>query len=1039
MFEQQQLTLPKRQPPVQLPDSPRQESTPVTVDDKKAIAVEAENVMMQYPSPSDAPDGQYYHLPTREQVLAQQAMAQQVEQEQPSQADLAALQEHQQHQEQNQVEEHHNLHELQELQSSPTQHHNAAVVSVDEFQLAAQLTQGLAQSLTNINMMNDVQQQEPVQESQLHPQEDVEMQNQSDVHLHEQLQAQLENHDHMQSQQQQMQPQEELQAHSQLQSQQGMQVHQEQLKVDHELQGQHQQLQAQAQQQHLQHHEGLQSHDQQLQEVLSHSQQSQAQHLYGQNPPQLQHGQSHSPIDGLPNSPYPLLDANTPPRKRSKVSRACDECRRKKIKCDAQSEPGGGLPCSNCRRAGAQCLFSRVPQKRGPSKGYIKELADRINNIEGKFGISKEDSATRRASAEAYPSPTPGDDSRKRPYSTMSVDGFSAASPAGQPPWVSEHKPIRPYNAEPRPPYSVNDLAPKPETPAPMLCPMESLPPAQPDTMDGMVQNGLVPNSVPVAGLPRDTVSQEPQQPKQVREIDDVRFDCYLNVIHRTFPILAGSKRRVGFLLEQCPTKLHNAFLHAFYALLKPFIQNAPDLDFGSSLTAFQLMHEWEMERHTPALVTNLVHLQTLVMLVIEADYHGLTSIKGEAAGPAKQSILARAVGVGFNMRLYLAQPSPTPGPDFDPDANQNVSLRAWWTLIMLDRWNAMGTASPLLVSNDTVVVFPGLRYIVGDAVFLSLKLSYYLGLFKPLGVRPSLDPFGESPPEIGSFSNAIAESLRWQFPAELDEAREPGLHLAYWHFRLLAQLFSMSWSPELSLQCCSNIVRLLLSNAQLINPLTHHFVSLCSLVLMELTKADMHREEAKKLAKDLVDFGIAPSPWNSMVQSTLAAKLAALGPTGPDFDKKAVQGETNQNLQQLADLPASVEETLPQALNSDATTQGQDPAAAPDAATDTLKEELLDSIKGLQYDQQPPPATVVPCADGPVATVNNNSNFNTASSLELVPRYEKATLDPRAILRTGYLLAFLVEEQEPQPSPQPPPESQSHAQQHQQEATIPS
>jgi hypothetical protein len=64
---------------------------------------------------------------------------------------------------------------------------------------------------------------------------------------------------------------------------------------------------------------------------------------------------------------YQLPDT-TPPRKRSKVSRACDECRRKKIKCDAQSE-ASEQPCSNCRRSNVQCLFSRVPQKRGPSKG----------------------------------------------------------------------------------------------------------------------------------------------------------------------------------------------------------------------------------------------------------------------------------------------------------------------------------------------------------------------------------------------------------------------------------------------------------------------------------------------------------------------------------------------------------------------------------------------------------------------------------------------------------------------------------------------
>ncbi|KAJ9667345.1 Glucose-responsive transcription factor [Coniosporium apollinis] len=68
-------------------------------------------------------------------------------------------------------------------------------------------------------------------------------------------------------------------------------------------------------------------------------------------------------------------------RKRSKVSRACDECRRKKIRCDATSE-NGPEACTSCKRTGAVCQFSRQPMKRGPSKGYIKELAERVARIE---------------------------------------------------------------------------------------------------------------------------------------------------------------------------------------------------------------------------------------------------------------------------------------------------------------------------------------------------------------------------------------------------------------------------------------------------------------------------------------------------------------------------------------------------------------------------------------------------------------------------------------------------------------------------------
>ncbi|PSK77435.1 hypothetical protein CJJ07_002699 [Candidozyma auris] len=70
------------------------------------------------------------------------------------------------------------------------------------------------------------------------------------------------------------------------------------------------------------------------------------------------------------------------PRKRSKVSRACDACRRKKIRCDAeysQTLQKVTKICTNCVKNADTCTFSRVPLKRGPSKGYIRDLVDKMD------------------------------------------------------------------------------------------------------------------------------------------------------------------------------------------------------------------------------------------------------------------------------------------------------------------------------------------------------------------------------------------------------------------------------------------------------------------------------------------------------------------------------------------------------------------------------------------------------------------------------------------------------------------------------------
>lgn len=161
---------------------------------------------------------------------------------------------------------------------------------------------------------------------------------------------------------------------------------------------------------------------------------------------------------------YTLDDDMTPPRKRSKVSRACDECRRKKVKCDASSETGDEI-CSNCRRSSVKCLFSRVPQKRGPSKGYIKELADRINSIEGKLGGQSVAEAlageltSRRNTGEAH-APVQEEDTRKRTFTQISNTPHQTPGSSRQPGWASETR-----AALPRPTYSANGLALKPILP----------------------------------------------------------------------------------------------------------------------------------------------------------------------------------------------------------------------------------------------------------------------------------------------------------------------------------------------------------------------------------------------------------------------------------------------------------------------------------------------------------------------------------------------------------------------------------------------
>ncbi|KAJ5582513.1 hypothetical protein N7535_001133 [Penicillium sp. DV-2018c] len=76
-------------------------------------------------------------------------------------------------------------------------------------------------------------------------------------------------------------------------------------------------------------------------------------------------------------------DAND--AKRRRIARACDMCRKKKIKCD------GKMPkCSHCINYKTECVFTHVEKKRNPPKGakYIEGLENRLGRMESLLRLS---------------------------------------------------------------------------------------------------------------------------------------------------------------------------------------------------------------------------------------------------------------------------------------------------------------------------------------------------------------------------------------------------------------------------------------------------------------------------------------------------------------------------------------------------------------------------------------------------------------------------------------------------------------------------
>ncbi|KAK4242289.1 hypothetical protein C8A03DRAFT_40410 [Achaetomium macrosporum] len=111
-------------------------------------------------------------------------------------------------------------------------------------------------------------------------------------------------------------------------------------------------------------------------------------------PPQIFGGYNEHGLP-IPQLPPDLLAAqmfgdhglleDTNEAKRRRIARACDMCRKKKIKCD------GKLPaCTHCTNYKTECVFTQVEKKRSPPKGakYIEGLENRLGRMEHLLRLS---------------------------------------------------------------------------------------------------------------------------------------------------------------------------------------------------------------------------------------------------------------------------------------------------------------------------------------------------------------------------------------------------------------------------------------------------------------------------------------------------------------------------------------------------------------------------------------------------------------------------------------------------------------------------
>jgi hypothetical protein len=619
------------------------------------------------------------------------------------------------------------------------------------------------------------------------------------------------------------------------------------------------------------HQHSPQPHDdlQQQRQQPHRLQQQQQQHQHAQPAPVPSQSQLTSPSQHAVNpdlspehhlSPPPGQHAADNNRdKRSKVSRACDECRRKKIRCDALNEHE---TCTNCKRGNYACAFSRQPLKRGPSKGYIKELAERLNALEGQMQPQQHghvDQELQSLLAEAayatreHASP-PRQAGQKRRYSQTEpivIDPPVLAPRPAPPPQPTTQPPSTsaPFNAFGNPYSRDSQMSPYPSQPN-YRQEMRPTPQPQPVNTQPFFKYGGDTRRHESVSHPFDTQAGVPT----LVEWDEEVVDEYYRTIHQTFPLLPHSKHRLRMRLAECPLTLREAFLTVlectmrtfptFSSTLRPQHTYAPMMKRAAELLAGYPFEN--PATHNSG--TNLVYLQTLLLMALESDNHGPATVRGQA-GPSRAEWLGRAAGVAGQLEINLVRPRERYATEGDPDSEERLARRVWWVLFILDRWHASSTSDLLKLPENSVVLLPEDQILLGESTYHLARLSFIIGHLAAILTTTKTPETNVMAP-----SNPASSLLGLTLAGEIDRFRESVesvwgslnlVHLSYHHCHLLIKRLNPTTEPTELIGHAVKVATVLNQRQTPITPLNHHFAALAAMTLCELVDIEKTRAEA--------------------------------------------------------------------------------------------------------------------------------------------------------------------------------------------------
>ena len=384
--------------------------------------------------------------------------------------------------------------------------------------------------------------------------------------------------------------------------------------------------------------------------------------------------------------------------------------------------------------------------------------------------------------------------------------------------------------------------------------------------------------------------------------IDESAIARYYEIYHQGLPVLPHNQKRLHSYLAAAPTHLRNALLHAIYALtsldqgpLTPASPRSPPplpSHIDHTLKACDLIGVEAFVSDDSSQMRNLLHMQTLLLLALNADKrafsppqldsprgmvspllqeHGYTSrfvgsMIGAAWGCANGMKLSETKGM---TRKRSHDQMDTQELIGDIDGEEALCRRAWWILVILDRWRAASTSSMPLISDEIISLKDRDRHVLGDVAFHLVRISCVLGHIAEV-------PQTESDPDMSPNLSQIARLLNGELErvretAELPINHDALLNVAFWYpltyyvsnFRhtqlLVASHTAEKYQPHGNgshalLTAAKKVVDILQSrNFNPNTPLIHHIIGFCTVVLVRLTNISDVREEAQKVLHEFL------------------------------------------------------------------------------------------------------------------------------------------------------------------------------------------